>query len=101
MYQVSLVVDDEVIDGGHSENCKHAMHDAFAVLAGIPQAEVTVRRDGKLVAWFHTNHRGAITEIETYFKPVIVLSLNPDWRGWPKFINTPHGTVEQALAACK
>src|SRR5690606_29647594 len=95
---VNLIVDDHVIDAGHTTNCKHAVRGAYESLAGIPQAEVCVRANGRYVFWLHTNFRGEIDEIESHFRrDSVVLPLNPNWERWPQFVNTPKGTVQQAL----
>jgi hypothetical protein len=78
MFQVNLVVDGEVIDAGHTTNCKHAIRGGYTTIAGIPQAEVCIRRNGEFVFWLHTNFRGEIDEIESHFRrDSVVLSMNP------------------------
>ena len=98
VYQVNLIVDGNVIDAGHATNCKHAIRGAYKTLAGIPQAEICVRANGRFVFWLHTNFRGEIDEIESHFRrDSVVLPLNPKWSRWPQFVSTPKGTVQQAL----
>jgi hypothetical protein len=98
MFQVNLVVDGAVIDAGHTENCKHAIRGGYTTIAGIPQAEVCIRRNGRFVFWFHTNFRGEIDEIESHFRrDGVVVSMNPSWERWPQFVNTPKVTVQHAL----
>ena len=85
MYQVNLIADDQVIDAGHSENCKIAVHGAYQSLAGIRNAEVTVRRNGNLLVWMRTDARGDIDEIEAHGCDGTVHRLNPCWNHWPQF----------------
>ena len=98
VYQVNLLVDDAVIDAGHTTNCKHAIHGAYQSLAGIPQAEICVRANGRFVFWLRTDFRGEIDEIESHFRrDSVVLPMNPHWERWPQLVNTPKGTLQQAL----
>ena len=81
-YIVTLVIQGEhVAPERFTDNCKHALQGALQLLDKIPQSEVCVRVAGRLVFWAHTNFRGQIDEIESYFRPgAIVDSLSPTWK---------------------
>lgn len=98
VYQVNLIINDTVIDAGHTTICKHAIHGAYESLTGIPQGEVCVRVNGRLVFWLHTNFRGEIDEIESHFRrDGVVLSLNPNWKRWPQIVGTPKVTAQEGI----
>ncbi len=83
-YVVTLVVQSEHVEPERfTDNCKHALQGALQILDRIPQSEVCVRVEGRLVFWAHTNFRGQIDEIESYFRRgAIVDSLSPTWGRW-------------------
>jgi hypothetical protein len=90
-YVVTLVIQSEHVEPQRfTDNCKHALQGALQLLDKIPQSEVCVRVEGRLVFWAHTNFRGQIDEIDSYFRPgAIVDSLNPNWERW--YINRRPG----------
>lgn len=81
MYVVTLVHEDTVISTNHAY---HGMHKtlllAWELLGGIPSAEVTIRRAGRLVAYLKADWHGNLSEVEIY-SPVssLVTNINPDW----------------------
>ncbi len=82
MYVVTLVADDPVVSTSYSQHTmRKTLRLASDLLRGVPQAEVCVRRGGKMVAWLHTDFRGQLDDAELY-SPVssLVTPLNPNGR---------------------
>ena len=82
MYVVTLIVDDQVIATNHSHHpMAKTLRLAWAGLAGIPQAECCIRREGNLEGYLHTNFRGELDEAEVYSRRqashTLVTALNP------------------------
>lgn len=81
MYAVNLIVDDDVISQNTSTHNMHkTLVEAAKLVKGVPQAECTIRKAGKLIAWLHTNWRGELDECEVW-SPVscLITPINPAW----------------------
>lgn len=88
-YVVYLIIDEHVTNHGIHNNCKTAFQRAYATVKGIPSAEATVRVEGNLIAYFKTDWRGVVCEVEAYRprtrrsdRQLFVKELNPQWSGW-------------------
>ena len=80
-YVVTLVIDDEVVSTHYSyQPMSKTLRLAWQLLAGIPQAECCIRRDGKMVGYLHTNFRGELDEAEIWVHQggtIKTTALNP------------------------
>lgn len=85
MFQVNLIVDDNVISRNVSEhNFRKTLRLAWELLGGIPSAECVIRRNGDMVGYLRSDFRGEMAEAEVHVhfpgKPyghVQVTELNP------------------------
>jgi hypothetical protein len=80
-FVLHLIIDDQVVATQFCfVNLRTAIRQGWEVLGGIPQAELSIRRHGKMVAFLHTNFRGELEEAQIYAngrRGIIVIDINP------------------------
>jgi hypothetical protein len=80
-FVLHLIIDDTVVATQFCfVNLHTCLRQGWEVLGGIPQAELTIRRKGRVVAWLHTNHRGELAEAEVYRNGkghILATAINP------------------------
>jgi hypothetical protein len=81
MYIVNLMIDENLVSQNRSYLTMHrTLIEAARLIRGIPQAECTIRKDGRMVAWLHTNHRGELDECEVWSTVSgLITPISPTW----------------------
>lgn len=64
---ITTMVDESVIWHGYNfRSLSKALKDMFLQTRGIPRAEVSIRRNGEMVAWMKFGWNGRLEEVDIY-----------------------------------